>query len=87
MAAAQTLTYHKGKSLCETRGSLNASLEAPVHTLVKLLNSRKCHYFCHNYGSRRSHNLSTMLSVDFVICQYVNQHSVIARTFKVLLRK
>ena len=65
MAAAQALTYHKGKSLCETRGSLNTSLEAPVHTLVKLPNSRKCYYCCHNYGSRRSHNLSTMFKFGF----------------------
>ena len=65
MAAAQALMYHNSTSLCKRRGSLNISLEAPVHNLVKLLNSRKCHYCCHNYGNRRSPNLSTMFKCGF----------------------
>lgn len=31
---AQALMYHKRTRLCETRGSLNTSLEAPVHNLA-----------------------------------------------------
>ena len=63
MAAAQALTYHK--RLCETKGFLNKSLEAPVHNLVKLPNSRKCCYCHHGYDSNRSTNLLTMFKCGF----------------------